>query len=87
MTVIKSSVFNVLEKFPDRSGDIKRLFKENREFQTVCEDYRQCAEALQYWNQSDEKDAPARRQEYSALAQELAAEILQHLNESIACRG
>jgi hypothetical protein len=28
MTVIKSSVFKVLEKFPDRNGDdIKRLFK------------------------------------------------------------
>jgi hypothetical protein len=45
MTVIKSSVFQVLEKFPDRAGDIKRLYKESQEFQTVCEDYRLCAEA------------------------------------------
>ena len=82
MTVIKSSVFNVLEKFPERSGDIKRLFKEDREFQTVCEDYRQCAEALQHWNQSNEKDAPARRREYATLLQELMDEIYQYLNNA-----
>ena len=27
MTIIKSSVLHVLEKFPDRVGDIKRLYK------------------------------------------------------------
>ena len=75
MTVIKSSVFNVLEKFPDRSEDIKRLFKESQEFQAMCEDYRQCAEALLHWNQSNDNNAPARRQEYELLLQELADEI------------
>ena len=32
MTLIKSSVFHVLEKFPDRAGDIKRLYKKSQDF-------------------------------------------------------
>ena len=83
MTVINSSVFQVLEKFPGRSDDIKRLFRENREFHTICEDYRQCAEALHHWSQSSEKEAPARRREYALLRQELMDEICLYLSNSI----
>lgn len=83
MTVIKSSLFHVLEKFPDRGGDIKRLYKESPEFQTVCEDYRLCAQALHHWNQSNEKEAATRRQEYAQLFQELIDEICLYLNESV----
>lgn len=83
MTVIKSSVFHVLEKFPEQCEDIKRLFKESLEFQTMCNDYRQCAEALQYWNQSDDKHAPARKQEYALLLKELVDEIRMCLNITV----
>lgn len=87
MTVIKTSVFYVLEKFPDHSGDITRLFKESQEFQTVCDDYRQCAKALQYWNQSKAKEAPVRRQEYEGLLQQLLEEIRYCLNASCKSGG
>jgi hypothetical protein len=83
VTVIKSSVFHVLEKFPERAGDIKRLYRKNQEFQTVCDDYRQCAEALHHWNRSHEKTAPIRRLEYAQLFQELVDEICLYLNDSI----
>ncbi len=83
MTVTKSCLFNVLEKFPDRGGDIKRLYKKNQAFQTICEDYRQCVEALHHWNQSNEKEASSRRREYEQLLQELVDEILLCLNTSI----
>lgn len=83
MTIIKSSVVHVLEKFPDRTGDIKRLYKASQEFQTVCEDYRQCAKALHHWNQSHGKEAPTRRQEYEQLLQELMDEICLYLNEAV----
>ena len=83
MTIIRSSVFHVLEKFPDRSGDIRRLYKESREFQTMCEDYRQCAEALHHWHQSNDKEAPVRRREYEQLFQELRDEICLYLHESV----
>jgi hypothetical protein len=83
MTIIKNSVFHVLEKFPGRAGDIKRLYKESQEFHIICEDYRQCAEALHYWNQSNQKEAATRRQEYEQLLQELVDEIWLCLNKSI----
>lgn len=81
MTVINRRVFHVLEKFPDRSGEIKRLFKESPVFQTICEDYRQCVEALHHWNQSKAKEAPARSEEYATLLRDLEVEILQSLDE------
>lgn len=80
MTVIKISLFHVLEKFPDSGEYIKQLFKESRDFQIMCEDYRQCAEALQHWNQSNDKSAPVRRKEYASLLQELADEIREWRN-------
>ena len=82
MTVIHFSLFNILERFPERMEEIKALFKNNESFKTLCEDYRQCAEALQHWNQSLDKDAPARVREYEALLCELEEEILQDVNES-----
>jgi hypothetical protein len=47
----------------------------------MCEDYRQCAEALRHWNESASEEAPARRKEYAALLRDLEAEILQRLDE------
>jgi predicted aminopeptidase len=72
----------VLANFPDHQEKIKRLFKRNETFQSLCEDYRQCFEALKYWNRSDSEKAPARREEYEALLRDLAEEILQNVNES-----
>ena len=82
MPVIQTSVFTVVKRFPSRKDTVKQLFKENETFQSVCEDYRRCAEALHHWNQSASDEAPVRREEYAALLQDLEAEILQNLNES-----
>jgi len=82
MTVIKNAIFSVLERFPERTDRIKQLFSDSKDFQTVCEDYRQCNEALLHWNQSAEEIAPARRQEYQSLLRELEEEIALNLNDS-----
>jgi hypothetical protein len=81
MTVIQTSVFPVLKRFPDRKDTVKQLFKENETFQSVCEDYRRCAEALRHWNESASEEAPVRREEYATLLRDLEAEILQSLDE------
>jgi len=81
MNVIHTAMFLTLERFPDRAEMIKRLFSESEDFQTVCEDFRQCSTALRYWNQSMKADAPARRLEYAALLRELEQEIEQRLIE------
>jgi len=81
MLVVYTGLPIVLAEFPDYEDTIKRLFRENETFQTLCEDYRQCSVALRYWNQSDSDDGLARREEYAALLKELKAEILQTLSE------
>ena len=81
MAIIKSGVFHVLEKFPDHAEDIKRLYKENQDFQIMCEDYRQCSTALRYWNRSASEEAPARREEYGMLLRDLEEEILRTFDE------
>jgi len=81
MSVIQTSIFTVFERFPDHKDNIKRLFRESKTFQTMCEDYRKCAEALRHWNQSSSEEAPARREEYAALLRDLEAEILHTVNE------
>jgi len=83
MTVIQTSLFTVLEKFPDHKKAIGHLFRKNDSFQTLCEDYQSCAAALRHWEKSDSEQAALRKEEYSALLQDLEKEIMQFLNESI----
>ena len=76
MSVIHSSIFLVIKKFPEHRGMIQRLSKSNGEFQTLCEDYRMCKEALGYWNISDSDQSLLRIKEYRSLLKELENEIL-----------
>ena len=82
MTVIQPSLFSIVERFPERMKPIKALFKTSESFKTLCDDYRQCADALRHWKQSLNENAPARVREYEALLRELEAEILQMVNKS-----
>lgn len=49
----------------------------------MCEDYHKCSQALNYWNQSTEVVAPARRKEYAAVLHELEQEIEQRLIKAL----
>lgn len=82
MAVIQSNLFYVVKRFPNRKDTIKRLYKENKNFQTICEDYRKYLEAHQHWNESGSKEASARREEYATLLGELETEIIQSIAES-----
>ena len=81
MAVIESNLFYVVKRFPDRKNHILKFFKDNQNFQVICDDYRQCSKALQRWKKSESEEAAARRKEYMDLLQELELEILQILNE------
>jgi hypothetical protein len=82
MPVVRTSLSIVLAGFPDHEETIKRLFKVNDSFRSLCEDYRQCARASKFWNQSASEEAPARREEYENLLQDLSEEILQNVKDS-----
>ena len=79
MSIIRTSLFVVMERFPRHKAAVRRLFKGNESFQTLCEDYRKCAEALRHWNQSAAEEAVVRREEYTALLRDLEAEIKENL--------
>lgn len=79
MSVIEPSLFGIFERFPNRKKAARKLFYENEEFKSICEDYRQCSAALRYWSRSSQDSAAARRQEYAVLLQELEEEILKIL--------
>ena len=87
MPLIQTSLFSVIKRFPDRKDIVKRLFKESENFKAVCEDYQECAKALHYWDRSDSEESSVHRAEYSALLQELEAEILQCLTEPNELKG
>ena len=80
MTVIPSCLFYVAKRFPGRGDEIKRLFRKNEDFHTICEDYGLCAEALKRWNESASKEAPGRRREYAELLEDLESEIRKFLD-------
>ena len=81
MTVIQSTLFYVVKRFPGHKDTILKFFRENQDFQAICDDYRQCAQALNRWSQSASEKASARRGEYADLLEELDREIIQYLNE------
>ena len=83
MVVIESNLFCVVKRFPDHKDSILKFFRENQNFQIICEDYCRCSAALQRWNRSTSEEAVVRKQEYQDLLQELEVEICQILHETI----
>ena len=81
MAVIPTNIFFAIKLFPEDRNTILKLYRENENFQTICDDYQKCDRALKRWHQSSSERAPARREEYADLMRELELEIRQYLNE------
>jgi hypothetical protein len=77
----KAALASVLEEFPEAVARIRELFQQSPSFQSLCEDYRDCVAAWQYWRQAASEDAPALCQSYAELLQELEQEVQQYLEE------
>lgn len=70
----------ILKKFPKEEEKLQRLFQASLSFQSLCEDYRDCLAALQYWQQAASPEAPETCQSYAELLQELEQEVQQYLD-------
>ena len=77
----KAALALVLEKFPEAAARIRELFLQSTSFQSLCEDYRDCLAAWQYWRRATSEEAPALCQSYAELLQELEQEVRQYLEE------
>jgi len=82
MGVIHPSIFFVIKRFPEHKDVLKELYLISASFQSMCEDYQACIEALSHWNNMDSENAMARRNEYGELIQSLESEIMGCLNEN-----
>ncbi len=82
MAVIHPGVFFVMKRFPERRGEIVKCFNSSKSFQVICEDYKQCSEALQFWNEMDFDASIQRKAEYEELLHSLENEIFQYVNNS-----
>ena len=77
----KAALALALEKFPEAVAKIWDLFQRSYSFQSLCEDYRDCVAAWQYWQQAASEDAPALCQSYAELLHELDQEVRQYLEQ------
>lgn len=82
MAVIHPGVFLVMKRFPEKREAVVRCFNNSESFQVICEDYKQCSEALQFWSRIDSNNSLQRKAEYEELLRSLENEIFQYLNNS-----
>jgi hypothetical protein len=75
----RARLLPVLKRFPEERLALLRLFRQNSSFQSLCEDYRDCLAALQYWEQAASGEAPTLANTYTELLGELEQEVGQFL--------
>jgi hypothetical protein len=76
----------VLKRFPEEKASLQRLFLDSSSFQSLCDDYRDCLAALQYWRNSTLGEAPGLARAYAELLEELEREVRQFLEDQRASR-
>ncbi len=74
-----AALASVLENFPGAVARIRELFQRSPDFQSLCEDYRECLANWRHWRQADSKQAPDYCKIYAELLQELEQEVRQYL--------
>lgn len=73
----------VMKYFPEHKNILKTLYRQNESFRSLCADFRDCVQAMEYWCKSplENKNAPALCEEYKALCEDLKREITNWLLE------
>ena len=80
MDQVHEDLMAVIRRLPEHAHVLKKHFLGNRKFQSMCEDYRKCHDALTYWTKSQKEESRGPRKEYAALLAELEAEIVEFLD-------
>ena len=83
MAVIYPGIFQVLKRFPEQREEIVKCFNDNDFFPALCQDYKQCSEALQFWSRKDSDESLQRKAEYEELLHSLEVEILQYVKNGL----
>lgn len=75
MSVIHPGLFLIMRKFPSHKDHLRRLYLRSESFQTLCDDYKKCVDAMARWLPSGPEQVPQRSDEYLELMIELESEI------------
>jgi uncharacterized protein YozE (UPF0346 family) len=75
MAVIHPGLFLIMQRYPAQKDALRRMYLSNPSFQTLCEDYEKCSQALEHWTRSGHGLAPKRSSDYQELLQGLEREI------------
>ena len=79
MPVSHPGLFLIMQRFPSQKDKLRRLYLSSPSFQTLCDDYQKCTEALEHWMQSRHENALERSREYRELKQGLESEVEEHI--------
>lgn len=75
MSVIHHSLFLVMHRFSSNKEVLGHLYQRSAYFKALCDDYRKCVEAIEYWCKSENSKAGERVNEYEKLRESLEDEI------------
>jgi hypothetical protein len=77
------SLAAVTTYFPAFREPLESLFRENESFRSLCEDFRVCLQAVDYWCHSaqNRENASTYCEDYGALLEDLKTEIKNMLGE------
>ena len=81
--MIPPILIRVIKHFPEHKKILETLYRQNESFRSLCEDFRDCVQAMEFWckSPSENKNAPALCEEYKDLCAELEDEITKWLLE------
>ena len=68
-----------LKRFASRSLQVEQEALKNPDFRSLCEDYGETVDALDYWSRSDDPTSLSKVTEYHRLVVELEYEINSYL--------
>jgi hypothetical protein len=72
----KTRILNLITaRFAGRDLLIERAYRHDASFRSLCEDYRDCADAIERLHKEGSTIAAVRREEYTELLEELGCEI------------
>jgi len=80
MSIIHPGLFLVMQRFPHKKDMLRHMYMTSQTFQTFCDDYRKCTDALEYWTRSSHEAAEKRSREYRELRENLESEIMEIIN-------
>jgi len=75
MSVIHPGLFLIMQRYPAHKDALRRMYLSSPSFQTLCDDYQQCSQALEHWTRSEHALAPELSRDYHQLLQGLESEI------------